>query len=96
MKNDKSNQALFKLELKVWIAKQVEKGKFKNEMEGVQYLTLKLGLHLREGKMKPYTVWTIKNYLYGDIWPVNWKHVKNLHKATKIPKRVLNPDVYGK
>jgi len=95
MKNDKSNQALFKLELKVWIAKQVEKGKFKNEREGVEYLTLKLGLHLREGKMKPYTVWTIKNYLYGSVFPVLPKQAKIWAKVTGIPRKVFNPDIYG-
>ena len=94
MKNDKSSQALFKLELKVWIAKQVKDGKFKNDLACLEHLTKKLGTREREGVVSPYTVDTIKNYVYGQRWPVLPKHAKVWSKVTKIPKRVFNPEIF--
>ena len=83
--NDKSNKALLKLEMGVWIKQRAKKLKC-SEKEIREYLSIEvLGCK---------SIKTIENYLYSQIFPVTAKHAVLLNRAMGIKLRVLNPDLW--
>lgn len=83
--NDKSNKALLKLELSVWVKKRAKKLKC-SEKEVREYLAIEV--------MKCGSAMSVQNIMYGQVWPVPEKHAIRLNRATKIKLSVLNPEVW--
>ena len=81
--NDKSNKALLKLELSVWVKKRAKKLKC-SEKEIREYLAIEV--------MGCNNVMSIQNLMYGQVFPAKPDHALLLSIATGINVRVFNPD----
>ena len=77
----------FRYELKGWILDQIIDEKYENinlACDGIAKDILKLNC----GK-------TVKNYLYGQRFPVAAKHCPRLSRATGIDMELMNPEAFA-
>lgn len=77
----------FRHELKSWILDQIIDGKYKNIGDACEGITKDI-LNLDHPKV-------VKNYLYGNRYPVPAKHCPKLSRATGIDMELMNPEVFG-
>ncbi len=76
----------FRYELKGWILDQIILEKYNTINDACDKIAKDI-LKLNCGK-------TVKNYLYGQRFPVSAKHCPKLSRATGIDMKLMNPEAF--